>query len=64
MRGVPLKAVQELLGHSTIQMTMRYAHLAPEVTRDAVNLLDRPVTRTSGNYANARGSVVAASAKM
>jgi integrase len=27
MRGVPLKAVQELLGHATIEMTMRYAHL-------------------------------------
>jgi len=40
MRGAPLKAVQELLGHATITMTMRYAHLAPEVTRDAVRLLD------------------------
>lgn len=40
MRGVALKAVQELLGHSTIQMTMRYAHLAPEVVRDAVQRLD------------------------
>ena len=41
MRGAPLKAVQELLGHATIQMTMRYAHLAPEVKRDAVQFLDR-----------------------
>ncbi len=41
MRGVSLKAVQELLGHSTIQMTMRYAHLAPDVVRDAVQRLDR-----------------------
>ncbi len=40
MRGAPLKAIQELLGHATITMTMRYAHLAPEVTRDAVRLLD------------------------
>jgi site-specific recombinase XerD len=30
MRGVPLKAVQELLGHATIEMTMRYSHLSPE----------------------------------
>ena len=36
MTGVPLKAVQELLGHSTIDMTMRYAHLSPDVTREAV----------------------------
>lgn len=40
MRGAPLKAVQELLGHSTIEMTMRYAHLSPEVGRGAVMLLD------------------------
>ena len=40
MRGVPIKVVQELLGHSTILMTMRYAHLAPEISRDAVQLLD------------------------
>lgn len=43
MRGAPLKAVQELMGHATIQMTMRYAHLAPEIVRDAVKLLDRTV---------------------
>jgi integrase len=43
MRGVALKAVQELLGHATIEMTMRYAHLSPDVKRDAVQLLDAPV---------------------
>ncbi|MCC7537484.1 MAG: site-specific integrase [Deltaproteobacteria bacterium] len=40
MRGAPIKAVQELLGHSTIEMTMRYAHLSPDARRDAVLLLD------------------------
>ena len=43
MRGVPLKAVQELLGHATIDMTMRYAHLAPVVHREAVAHLDRAI---------------------
>ncbi|MDD5309007.1 MAG: site-specific integrase [Deltaproteobacteria bacterium] len=43
MRGESLKAAQELLGHSTIEMTMRYAHLAPVVMRDAVAKLDSPV---------------------
>jgi site-specific recombinase XerD len=40
MRNAPIKAVQELLGHATILMTMRYAHLAPEVARETVRLLD------------------------
>jgi integrase len=40
VRGVPIKAVQELLGHATIGMTERYAHLSPDVRRDAVQLLD------------------------
>jgi integrase len=39
-RGVPLKAVQELLGHATIEMTMRYAHLSPDVKKDAVRALE------------------------
>lgn len=39
MRGAPIKAVQELLGHATM-MTMRYAHVASEIARDAVRLLD------------------------
>jgi site-specific recombinase XerD len=29
MRGVTLKELQELLGHSSLTMTMRYTHPAP-----------------------------------
>ena len=36
MKGAPLKAAQELMGHSTIKMTERYAHLSPDVRKDAV----------------------------
>jgi integrase len=43
MRGVPLKAIQELMGHVTIEMTERYAHLSPEVRASAVQQLDLPV---------------------
>ncbi len=39
--GVPMRAIQELLGHSTITMTMRYAHLAPSSLRDATDILER-----------------------
>jgi hypothetical protein len=40
---IDLKAIQELLGHSTMEMTMRYAHLSPGVRRDEVRLLDGPI---------------------
>jgi hypothetical protein len=40
MRGVPLRAVQELMGHSSIVVPQHYTHLVPQVTRDAVLLLD------------------------
>ena len=37
MAGVDLVSVKEILGHRDIQTTLRYAHLAPEHLRDAVN---------------------------
>lgn len=39
MAGVDLRTVQELMGHKTISMTLRYAHLAPAHLKDAVNRL-------------------------
>ncbi len=39
MRGVDLPTVQKLLGHSDIQTTMIYSHLAPDHLSDAVNKL-------------------------
>jgi integrase len=48
MRGVSLMAVKELLGHESIEMTLRYSHLSPDVKRDAVKLLDAPATPSNG----------------
>jgi hypothetical protein len=39
MAGVDLPTVAELMGHSSIQMTKRYAHLAPQHNRAAVDRL-------------------------
>lgn len=39
MAGIDLRTVQELMGHKSIQMTIRYAHLAPKHTLAAVEVL-------------------------
>jgi hypothetical protein len=63
MRGVTLKELQELLG-SSLAVTMRYAHLAPEHLRTAVGRLEgltstEPTSpgwaRTSDFLINSRG---------
>jgi hypothetical protein len=39
MRGVDIRTVQELMGHKSISMTVRYSHLAPKHTLAAMELL-------------------------
>lgn len=39
---VNIYKVQRLLGHRTIAMTMRYAHLSPQNMQDSVAVLDKP----------------------
>lgn len=43
MQGVSLYLVQKVLGHSTIQVTERYAHLAPDQLALAANAINRAV---------------------
>ena len=39
-KGAPLKMVQELAGHKRIEMTLRYAHLAPHNLSTCIDLLN------------------------
>lgn len=40
MKGVDLNTIRELMGHKSIEMTLRYAHLSPDHKSRAVNVLD------------------------
>ena len=39
MAGVPLNTVRDLLGHTDIKTTLRYAHLAPDHKAEAVEMI-------------------------
>lgn len=39
MAGVPLNTIRELLGHSTINMVLRYSHLTPDHKSDSMEKL-------------------------
>jgi integrase len=56
MAGVPLRTLAELLGHKTLAMVMRYAHLAPAHLRDAVERIAGTPTDTTTDTSRAETS--------
>jgi integrase len=67
MNGVDLKTIQELLGHSTIIMTMRYSHLAKSHRTEAIKTLDSVFptdTKTDTMKSLAEGACVTPSASV
>ena len=54
MRGASLRAVADLLGHRSLKMAMRYAHLSPAYLAKEVGLLDQTGTQKHRRRRRAR----------
>lgn len=39
MAGVDINTVRELMGHKSLEMTLRYSHLSPDHKKRAVDIL-------------------------
>src|SRR5262245_43203059 len=48
MRAADIRSVQELMGHKTLTMTLRYAHLTTDHRIAVVRLLDYPIEGPTG----------------
>ena len=61
MAGVDIRTVQELLGHKTLEMTMRYSHLAPAHKAAAVEKLAAALERVENVAMSSRTTAVGGS---
>jgi integrase len=60
-RGASLNAIRELLGHQTINMTLRYAHMIPSALNEAVALLECTSATEWASPGHQRGDTLALS---
>lgn len=59
MAGVPMRYIQDLLGHSSEKMTRRYAHLSPHAFESAINVLKIPnFNKIFGHYVGTEEAVL------
>jgi site-specific recombinase XerD len=58
MSGVDLATVKEILGHSSIEMTMRYAHPTSEGKMNAVKALETQMVDIGKHHSSTEAKVV------
>jgi hypothetical protein len=52
MKGLPIPAIKELAGHSSIVTTQRYVHMAPNVLSEAIGTLEKDTRLQSADEAH------------
>jgi hypothetical protein len=52
MDGVPLELVAKMLGHKNYRTTQRYAHIADDALRNAVNQTSKTIIRAGQDGAS------------
>jgi integrase len=57
MKGAPLEDIADLLGHKSLTMTRRYAHLGPNKLHAVVSLLGATATTTATSESGTEASV-------
>ena len=55
MAGIDITTIKELLGHKTLTMTLRYAHLAPSHKVKAVDVLDNALNGSTAQLLHNQG---------
>jgi integrase len=55
--GIPIRTIQVLMGHKSLSMTMRYAHLTDDVTQEAVTALNGLTSKKECHKTVTRGQV-------
>jgi len=63
MKGAPLEDIADLLGHKSLTMTRRYAHLGPNRLHEVVSLLKATDTISDTEQTAVSPTVVQVSVK-
>jgi len=63
LEGIPLRTIQDLMGHKTVQMTVRYSHLTPDHRMDAVEKVGKRLGKVEAMAKRGKKKVTDGSAR-